>query len=105
MGRGLIDAQGVPMTMLANQLSNQLGRSVVDKTGLKGNYDIKLEWTPDESQALGPREVGNDAAPALDTIGPSVFTAIQEQLGLKLEGQKGPVDLLIVEKIEKPAEN
>lgn len=105
MGRGLIDAQGVPMTMLATQLSNQLGRSVVDKTGLKGDYDVKLEWNPDDSQALGPREVGNETAAPVDSVGPSIFTALQEQLGLKLEGQKGPVDLLILDKIEKPVEN
>ena len=105
MGRGLIDAQGVQLSMLANQLSNQLGRKVVDNTGLTGNYDIKLEWTPDDSQVQGPREVGGDAAAAVDTSGPSVFTAVQEQLGLKLEGQKGPVDLVVVDKIEKPVEN
>ena len=101
----MIDAQGVPIAMLATQLSNQLGRSVVDKTGLKGDYDVKLAWNPDESQALGPKEVGNETAAPVDSVGPSIFTALQEQLGLKLEGQKGPVDFVVVEKIEKPAEN
>ncbi len=105
MGRGSIDAQGVPIDMLATQLSNQLGRRVVDNTGLKGLYDIKLDWTPDDSQVQGPREVGGDTAAPVDSAGPSVFTAVQEQLGLKLEGQKGPVDLLIIDKIEKPVEN
>jgi len=106
MGRGLLNAQAVSMTMLATSLSNQLGRSVIDKTGLTGNYDVKLEWTPDEGQSFGPKEGGPEGAPPPPSAsGPSIFTAVQEQLGLKLEPQKGPVEILIIDRIEKATEN
>ncbi len=105
MGRGELSGQQIAMPMLANQLAQQLGRSVLDKTGLKGQYDIKLTWTPgEESQSFGPRE-GNPEAPPPDSSGPSIFTALQEQLGLKLESQKGPVELLIIDSIEKASDN
>ena len=63
----------------------------MDRTGLKGFYDFLLTWTPDEAQADAP--------------GPSLFTAIQEQLGLKLESTKGPVEILVVDRAERPSEN
>jgi len=103
--RGQITAQGMSMTMLSNQLSNRLGRNVLDKTGLTGNYDFTLEFTPEGMQGMGPREGGADAPPPVDSPGPSIFTAVQEQLGLKLESQKGPVEILILDRIEKPSEN
>jgi len=95
------------MAMLSNQLSNRLGRNVLDKTGLTGNYDFTLEFTPEGMQGMGmgPREGGADAPPPVDSPGPSIFTAVQEQLGLKLESQKGPVEILILDRIEKPSEN
>lgn len=105
MGRGLISGQRVPMTMLASQLAQQLGRAVVDKTGLKGNYDFSLEWTPEEGLPLGPKEGGSDAPPPSDASGPSIYTALQEQLGLKLEATKGPVEILVIDHIEKASEN
>jgi bla regulator protein blaR1 len=104
MGRGLINGQGMGMEMLANQLSNAIGRTVLDKTGLKGQYDIKLEFTPEDGPGHGPGD-GPEAAPPPDTAGPSVFTALQEQLGLKLESSKGPVEIIIIDRIEKPTEN
>ena len=106
MGRGQLAGQEMRIPMLVEQLSRITGRNVIDKTGLTGKYDIKLNWTPDEAQGAGfgggdgPRP---DAAPA-DT-GPSLFTAIQEQLGLKLESQKGPVEVIVVDHIEKATEN
>lgn len=105
MGRGLIDGQGMSMTVFAAQLAQQLGRSVTDKTGLTGNYDIKLEWTPDESQSPFPRDPAAEAAHPIDTTGPTVFTALQEQLGLKLESQKGAVEMIVIDRIEKATEN
>lgn len=104
MGRGMINAQGVQMSLFVNQLANQIGRSVVDKTGLTGRYDIKLEWTPDENQTMAPRDSGTEATP-VDSSGPSLFTALQQQLGLKLESQKGPVEIVVIDRIEKPTEN
>ncbi len=104
MGRGLIDGRGMGLDMLASQLSNPLGRTVLDRTGLKGQYDIKLEWTPEDGPGHGPGD-GPEAAPPPDTTGPSIFTALQEQLGLKLETQKGPVEIIVIDRIEKPTEN
>jgi uncharacterized protein (TIGR03435 family) len=106
MGRGLLTFKAGPMEILAMQLSNQLGRTVIDKTGLKGNYDFELKWTPDlGQQPLGPREVGGpEGAPPVDSNGPSIFTALQE-LGLKLESTKGPVEILVIDHVEKPTEN
>ena len=84
-------------------LSRLLGRTVVDKTELTGKFDISMEWTPDESQtAMLPPDAPK---PAADSAGPSIFTALQEQLGLKLESQKGPVELLVIDRAEKPTEN
>ena len=105
MGRGSIEASGVPMANFIQGLSQQLGRPVVDKTGLKGFYDIKLQWTPELGVGMGkPGDPGPDPPPA-DTSGPSIFTAIQEQLGLRLDSAKGPVDVLIIDRVQKPAEN
>jgi uncharacterized protein (TIGR03435 family) len=98
-----------PLEMLTNALSNQLGRPVLDRTGLKGNFDFKLEWTPEPGQSGGPFSgvppPGVDVPPPPDPNGPSVFTAVQEQLGLRLESQKGPVEILVIDRVEKPSEN
>jgi uncharacterized protein (TIGR03435 family) len=79
-----IAGQGMPLADLVTQLSTRLGREVVDKTGLTVKYDLNLQWTSDAS---------------------SIFSAIQEQLGLKLESQKGPVDILNIDYVEKPSGN
>ncbi len=112
MGRGQLNMNSAPMSLLADALSRQLGRNVVDKTGLKGNYDFTLKWTPDESQGQmfggpdgGEGRPRTEAAPAPDASGPTIFTALQEQLGLKLEAQKGPVETLVIESVERPSEN
>jgi uncharacterized protein (TIGR03435 family) len=96
MGRGRLMAVGNDLPNLSRALSSLVGRTVVDETGLKGLFDMKMEWTPDGQPG--------DAA-AGETAGPSIFTAIQEQLGLKLESKKGPVPVFVIEKIEKPTEN
>jgi uncharacterized protein (TIGR03435 family) len=104
MGRNQITAGGVPITMFATGLSNLLGRAVIDKTGLTGKYDIKLDWNPDESQPLlGPGDPTKP--PTTDLSGPSIYTAVQEQLGLKLESQKAPLDVLVIDRAEKASEN
>ena len=109
MGRGMINGQGVQMEMLATVLSNQLGRTVLDRTGLTGRFDIKLQWTPDPGQSLTPfggaPSPGTPAPPPPDPNGPSIFTAVQEQLGLRLEPQKGPVEMIVIDRVEKPSEN
>jgi uncharacterized protein (TIGR03435 family) len=106
--RGLLAAPMAQMPMLADQLSNFLGRNVIDKTGLSGRYDLKLEWVPDEYQVamFGAMGVPEGAgAPPPDWHGPSLFTALEEQLGLKLESQKGPVELFAIERVARPSAN
>ncbi len=104
MGRGVINGQAMGMGMLASELSRPLGRTVIDRTGLKGQYEIKLEWTPEDGPGHGPGD-GPESAPPPDTTGPSLFTALQEQLGLKLESSKGPVEIIVIDRVEKPSEN
>jgi uncharacterized protein (TIGR03435 family) len=108
MGRGDLNGDGVKLEFLAQALANQLGRPVVDKTGLTGNYDIKLAWTPDPGPPaplpLGPPP-GLEPSPVPDPSGPSIFTAIEEQLGLRLESQKGPIETIVIDSVEKPSEN
>jgi uncharacterized protein (TIGR03435 family) len=107
---GQITAQGISLADLARTLTGQLGSTVIDKTGLTGKYDFTLQWTPDVSQAplmagAGPGAQGPGAAAPADSSGPSIFTALEEQLGLKLESQKGPVDILVIDHVEEPSEN
>jgi bla regulator protein blaR1 len=108
MGMGQLDGHSLGMTDIARLLSQQLGRTVVDKTGLTANYDFTLKWTPEEGQ--GPAFRGPEGSPGTGSTpapesGPSIFTAVQEQLGLKLESQKGPVEILVIDHVEKPSEN
>ena len=110
MGRGEFHADGAGTADLANALSNITGRNVVDHTGLTGTYDVNLTWTPDPNEGAmfkGPPGAPptNEPPPADTTSGPSIFTALQEQLGLKLESAKGPVVSLIIDHIDKPSEN
>jgi uncharacterized protein (TIGR03435 family) len=110
-GRGEINVTGASLSMFSNVLSMQpeVGRIVLDNTGLKGNYEFTLKWTPDESQGqmFGGPGAGPDGRPTPppNTNGPTIFTALQEQLGLKLESQKGPVDTLVIDHVERPSEN
>jgi len=95
-GNNSMTADDVTMADLARamtqELSSELGRVVVDKTGIAGKYDLALKWTPVESSA------------SIDT-GPSIFTAVQEQLGLKLESAKAPVEVLVIDHVAMPQEN
>jgi len=93
-------AGGTPMTQFANFLAGRTGRMVVDRTGLAGSWDFTLTFAVDRS-LLPP---GADAPPP-DPDAPSFFTAIQEQLGLKLEGTKGPVDVLVIDSAEHLTED
>ena len=91
---------GLPAASLATAFAGPAGRMVVDKTGLTGSWDFELAYAIEGRGGPG----GGDAAPA-DPNAPSFFTAIQEQLGLKLEPTKGPVDVLVIDSIEKPTED
>src|SRR5262249_37408172 len=104
-GRGNIEAKGVPVNVFIQVLSQNLGRPIVDKTDLKELYDIKLQWTPEFREGLGLTGTAEPQPPPPDASGPSIFTAIQEQLGLRLESAKGPVEVLVIDVVEKPTEN
>jgi uncharacterized protein (TIGR03435 family) len=101
-GNGHIEVQASnSVSVFAEELARVAGRVVVDKTGIQGRYDLMLKWTPDDSPTAGL----NGSTAAADASGPSIFTALQEQLGLKLEPQKGPVQVLVIDHIEMPSEN
>jgi uncharacterized protein (TIGR03435 family) len=98
-GAGESEGRDVPVAPLVNTLSSKPeigGRLVVDETGLTGKYNFKLTWTPEDRHA---------AVDAPNADGPSLFTAIQEQLGLKLQTQKAPVDCVVIDHIEQPSPN
>jgi bla regulator protein blaR1 len=122
-----ITSQAAAMTFLAHVLSPQLGRTVVDKTGLSGRYDFTLKWTPDigrgqmvagpgpggpapggvgggQSMAGMPPAAGASDSSS-DSSEPSIFTALQQQLGLKLKPEKGPVEVLVIDHVEPPTPN
>ncbi len=114
-GRGQLIATRSSTEMMANVLSSVLGRPVIDRTGLTKNYDFELNWTPEPGEPGGPGPAPGGPPPSLgagpggasapDLSGPSIFTAIQEQLGLKLESTKGPVPVVVIDKVEKPSAN
>jgi len=101
-GRGKILAPNASLESFAGLLGTLTERPVVDKTGLPSTYTFKLDWTPDVGEGGLPARP--DVAPP-DSNGPSLFTALQEQLGLRLQSAKGPVESLVIEKAEKPTEN
>ncbi len=103
-----MEAHGSTMEGLARLISQQIGGTVVDKTGLPGKYDFTLAFTPDNFQINGRPPGGEpppDGAQTQESVGPSIFTAVQEQLGLKLEAQKQPVDVVVIDHIEQPTAN
>jgi uncharacterized protein (TIGR03435 family) len=89
-GVAAITGTKTTMARLADYLSNQAGRPVIDNTGLKGEYDFRLEWAPDEKPG---------------STMPSIFAALQEQLGLKLNAAKGTIEMIVVDRAEKPSAN
>jgi uncharacterized protein (TIGR03435 family) len=95
---GKLTAQGISMAALAVFLSGEMERPVLDATGISGVFDFKLEWSRQQDGAA-------KAPDANEIAGPSIFTALQEQLGLKLESTKGPVEIIVVDHAEKPTEN
>jgi uncharacterized protein (TIGR03435 family) len=97
-GRGSIVAKATTMKSFASILSRQMDYPVVNQTGLDGSFDLKLEWTPESTSTGGPNRDSTDR-------GPSIFTAIQEQLGLRLRSEKAPVEVLVIDHAEKPTEN
>jgi bla regulator protein blaR1 len=104
VGPGSLAGGSVPVSQLANFLSQNLGRTVLDKTGLEGNYDFEVTYTPDQIPAPPPvgAPPGAPALPPIDPNGPSLPTALQEQLGLKLDATRGPVTMFVIDKVSQP---
>jgi len=106
-GNGSLIVKKGGTAALATWLSQNLGRVVIDRTGLKGEYDYTLEWTPDPGEG-GPESIGlppEAPRPHVDTNGPSIFTALQEQLGLRLVSQKGTVEIIVIDRVQRPSAN
>jgi uncharacterized protein (TIGR03435 family) len=96
---GAIAFDGFPMTQAASILAGQAGRPVVDRTGLTGNWQFVMTFA--QERPIGAPAVG-ETAPAADPNAPSFFTALQEQLGLKLESTKAPFDVTVIDSVEHP---
>jgi len=104
---GRMSLNAMPIPVFLQYLAPKVNRVMVDRTGLTGNFDIELRWTPDN---LPPRAPGTTAdqpilvnGETIDPNGPSLFTALQEQLGLKLEATRAPVEVLVVDRLERPS--
>jgi uncharacterized protein (TIGR03435 family) len=99
--RARLPASSTTMSELAWVMQRSaVNRPVVDKTGLTERYDFELEWTPDETQFGGNVPTGNPEPPK-----PDLFAALQQQLGLRLEATKGPIQTLVIDQVERPSEN
>jgi len=96
---GSVSMKGVPLSNFVRNLGGMTGRVVIDRTGLTGPFDLDLTWTPDPVPGAPPQE------PGARGDGASLFAAMQEQLGLKLEAKRAPVEVLIIESAEKPVED
>jgi uncharacterized protein (TIGR03435 family) len=101
-GFGSLTLRGMPLTQFTQYLAPSVNRVVIDRTGLDGRYDIDLKWSPEpQAPALGPAS----AQPTGNPDRPSLFTAIQEQLGLKLDSTKGTVEVLVIDTLARPTPN
>ena len=99
---GKIISNRIPMATLVTLLSRFLGETVVDVTGLKGWYAVNLEWTPEPPESRRSSASQPGIPPPIDVApGPTVFSAVESQLGLKLEHRKGPLDVIVIDHAER----
>jgi uncharacterized protein (TIGR03435 family) len=104
IGPGALFGKAISMAQLATSLAPFVSRFTIDKTGLTGGFDVELRWTPDQASSnIAATNSLPGAAP--DSSGPFIFVALQEQLGLKLASEKGPVVVLVVDHLEEPSVN
>jgi bla regulator protein blaR1 len=101
-GFGRITGGSIQMSVLASMLASMLGRPVYDRTNLTGSFDIQLEYTPDQMPQLPPGATLSPGLTLPSPDGPSLVTALQEQLGLKLEATRGPVEVVVIDSVEQP---
>jgi uncharacterized protein (TIGR03435 family) len=104
-GNGFLGGTQVGIPFLAQTLSQIVGQPILDQTGLKGKYDFELRWTPDQSAPNGALGEALTLQAPVDPDRPNIFSALQEQLGLKLDSGKGPVVLIVVDHIGTPSAN
>jgi uncharacterized protein (TIGR03435 family) len=106
-GDRTLKATSVSMPRFAEALSTTLGQIVVDKTGIEGKYDVSFQWTPDPASEPRVSKSGEPLPPppADAMSGPSIFSALQDKLGLKLEARKVPVQVIVIEHAQRPSEN
>ena len=105
-GDRTLKAPNISMKRLADALALPMGAIVVDQTGIEGQYDVSLQWTPDPNEPhLTKSGEPAPAAPTDAVPGPSIFTALQEKLGLRLEAKKVPVEVIVIERANRPSEN
>lgn len=104
-GKATLETTKISMKKLADVLGDDVDRTVVDNTGLKGGYDFKLEWAQDHPGEDPGSSILGTLQESLGISGPSVFTAVQEQLGLKLESAKGPVRIIVIDSVERASAN
>ena len=106
MGRGYVLGLGVPMELIVQMLTDQLGRPVIDRTGLKGDFDFSLRWTSDEGlEPVESQKNSNQESIGSDSEWPTFFTAVDEQLGLRLKGENGPAAAIAIDHVEEPSSN
>jgi uncharacterized protein (TIGR03435 family) len=103
-GQIVVTGNSVSIAALARLLSSRVDHAVIDMTGLKGDYDFKMSFSPDSAPPQPPGD-GAEQPAGVDATGRSLFTALQEQLGLRLEPRKGPVEVVVIDGVEKPSEN
>jgi uncharacterized protein (TIGR03435 family) len=101
IGPGQMVIGGTPMSQFVTVLSNFVQRVVIDRTQLAGTFDLRLRWTPDRIPQ-GPPQPGAPPLPPVDPDGPSLFAALQEQLGLRLESTRAPLEVLVIDRVERP---
>jgi uncharacterized protein (TIGR03435 family) len=106
---GALQITNVTSATFASQLSYSLARPVIGKTGLSGNFDFAFTWTPEPGEDGGPATAGLPPeivrSRAATPDGPSIFTAIRDQLGLRLESARGPVDVIVIDDVQLPTPN
>ena len=100
LATGRMTVRGTDIGLLVGILARDAGRPIVNNTGLSGNFDWDLTWTP---QVFLQRSFDRERFPSIDADGPSIFTAVQEQLGLKFDSQKGSIDVIVIDRAERPA--
>jgi uncharacterized protein (TIGR03435 family) len=105
-GRYAFEGNAITLQAIINAIQQRVDRPIIDKTVLSGLFDVNLEWSPGAEappQGFGP--LPPDVTPPAPGDGPTIFSALQDQLGLRLEGAKGPVEVLIIDDVQKPSEN